>query len=87
GAIYARDPHRLLTEDQLNGGAFTAVTPADWELIRPMLEENERLFRIPLRRLLEVDDEARLPETVYRKIAPTGLKALMPEEAWVHKAK
>jgi glutamate synthase domain-containing protein 3 len=87
GAIYARDPHRLLTEDQLNGGAFTAIAPADWELIRPMLEENERLFGIPLQRLLAVDGEARPPESVYRKIAPTGLKALMPEEAWVHKAK
>ncbi len=87
GAIYARDPHRLLTEDQLNGGAFAVLAPADWELIRPMLEENERLFGIPLRRLLEVDGKEQPPEAVYRKIAPTGLKALMPEEAWVHKAK
>ena len=49
--------------------------------------ENERLFRIPLRRLLSVDGEDRPPEVVFRKISPTGLKALMPEEAWVHKAK
>jgi glutamate synthase domain-containing protein 1/glutamate synthase domain-containing protein 3 len=87
GAIYARDPRRLLTEDQLNGGAFTALAQADWELIRPMLEENDRLFGIPLRRLLTVDGEERPPEAVFRKIAPTGHKALQPEEAWVHKAK
>src|SRR3970040_1558406 len=30
-AIYARDPHRRLTEDQLNGGAFTALAAADWD--------------------------------------------------------
>ena len=66
---------------------FTETTDADWELIRPLLEENERLFGIPLRRLLSVDGEERTPEAVYRKIAPTGLKALMPEEAWVHRAK
>ncbi len=87
GAIYARDPHGLLTEDQLNGGDFAVLTPADWELIRPLLEENERLFGIPLRRLLAVDGEQRPPEAVFRKIAPSGHKALMPEEAWVHKAK
>ena len=87
GAIYARDPLNLLTEDQLNGGAFIALSAADWELIRPLLEENERLFGIPLRRLLAVDGEERPPEAVFRKIAPTGHKALMPEEAWVHKAK
>jgi glutamate synthase domain-containing protein 1/glutamate synthase domain-containing protein 3 len=87
GAIYARDPHRRLTEDQLNGGAFTALAKEDWELFRPLLEENERLFGIPLRRLLTVDGEERRPEAVYRKIAPTGHKALQPEEAWIHKAK
>lgn len=87
GAIYARDPHRRLTEDQLNGGAFTALAKEDWDLFRPLLEENERLFGIPLRRLLTVDGEERRPETVYRKIAPTGHKALQPEEAWIHKAK
>ena len=71
----------------MNGGGFTELSTADWELIRPLLEENERLFGIPLRRLLSVDGEERLPEAVYRKIAPTGLKALLPEEAWIHRAK
>ena len=85
GAIYARDPHRRLTEDQLNGGAFTALAAADWDAIRPLLEENERHFGIPIARLLAVDGQAAPPERVYRKIAPSGHKALMPEEAWVRK--
>jgi glutamate synthase domain-containing protein 3 len=85
GAIYVRDPGRLLTEDQLNGGAFGVVTAADWEVIRPLLEENERLFGIALDRLLAVDGVRQPPERVYRKIAPSGHKALAPEEAWVRK--
>ncbi len=48
GAIYVRDPYRLVGEDQLNGGRFAPLTPADWELILPYLRENERLFGIPV---------------------------------------
>jgi glutamate synthase domain-containing protein 3 len=87
GAIYARDPHRLLDDDQLNGGAFAALGAEDWALIRPLLEENARLFGIPLSRLLTVDGEERPPAAVYRKIAPSSHKALLPEEAWVRKAR
>jgi hypothetical protein len=86
GAIYVRDPRRLLGEDQLNGGAFAALGDADWELIRPHLEENERLFGVPVAHLLEVDGEPRPPAEVYRKIAPSGHEALLPEEAWVRRA-
>ena len=39
-----RDPHHLVDEEQLNGGAFAPLTGADWELIQPYLEENERLL-------------------------------------------
>jgi glutamate synthase domain-containing protein 3 len=85
GAIYARDPRGLLTADQLNGGAFTELTAADWDNVRPLLEENERLFGIPLRTLLTVDGEELPPDRVYRKIAPSGHKALTAEEAWVTK--
>ncbi|MBW1860412.1 MAG: hypothetical protein JRI70_10170, partial [Deltaproteobacteria bacterium] len=46
GAIYVRDPHRVLVDEQLNGGAFGDLTKEDWRLIRPYLEENERLFDI-----------------------------------------
>jgi glutamate synthase domain-containing protein 3 len=87
GAIYIRDAHRLLTEDQLNGGAFAELGASDWELIRPYLEENERLFQIPLSRLLKVDGAQLAPAAVYRKIVPSGHKALMPEEAWVTHSK
>jgi glutamate synthase domain-containing protein 1/glutamate synthase domain-containing protein 3 len=83
GAIYVRDPYRRLTEDQLNGGEFTELTPQDWDLIRPYLEENERIFGIPLERLLTVDGRRETPERVYRKVRPAGHKALLPEEAWV----
>jgi glutamate synthase domain-containing protein 1/glutamate synthase domain-containing protein 3 len=31
GAIYVRDPHRKLVEEQLNGGEFANVTDKDWE--------------------------------------------------------
>jgi glutamate synthase domain-containing protein 3 len=86
GAIYARDPRRLLTDDQLNGGAFTELTQADWAVVRPVLEENAGLFGIPVARLLTVDGRELPPERVYRKIAPSRHKALMPEEAWVRRA-
>lgn len=85
GAIYIRDPGRRLGGDQLNGGAFAVLQAADWEQIRPMLEENERQFGIPLARLLDIAGAAQPPERVYRKIAPSGHKALAPEEAWVRR--
>jgi glutamate synthase domain-containing protein 1 len=76
GAIYVRDPHRLLDEEQLNGGYFAPFTTADWALIRPYLEENERLFGIPIEMLLTVDGQVRAPKSVYRKVAATQLKVL-----------
>ncbi len=83
GALYIRDPHRRLTADQLNGGDFAALGDADWELIWPHLEENERHFGISLSLLLTVAGEALPPPAVYRKVVPSGHKALAPEEAWV----
>ncbi len=83
GAIFIRDPRRTVGEDQLNGGQFVAFEPGHWELILPLLKENERLFGIPVERLLRVDGEPRPPEAVYRAIYPGGHKALQPEEAWV----
>jgi hypothetical protein len=77
GAIYVRDPHRRLVNEQLNGGQFARVTDADWNLIQPYLEENEKLFDIPVDRLLPVDGKKREPNDVYRKIRPkkTGAAA------------
>ncbi|MBI3270269.1 MAG: glutamate synthase [Planctomycetes bacterium] len=74
GALYFRDPRKQLSEDQLNGGAFAAFTAADWDLIRPYLDENERLFEIRVEELLTVDGRRLSPAEVYRKIAPARRK-------------
>ena len=70
GAIYVRDPNRKLVEEQLNGGQFAKMTEADWKLIEPYLEENEKLFDITIDRLLTVDGAKKAPKDVYRKIRP-----------------
>jgi len=85
GAIYIRDPHHRVTDDQLNGGQFAPLTVDDWTLIRPYLEQNESIFGISLVRLLTVDGSSHPPALIYRKIQPAGHKALMPEEAWVRR--
>jgi glutamate synthase domain-containing protein 1/glutamate synthase domain-containing protein 3 len=93
GALFVRDPHRAytedprktLTEDQLNGGEFTQFTPRDWDLVEEFLRENERLFGIPVRRLLTVDGYERAPEEVYVTVRPRAVRALQAEEAWIHK--
>jgi glutamate synthase domain-containing protein 3 len=76
GAIYVRDPHQKVVNQQLNGGKFTALTQADWELILPFLQENERLFGIKIDDLLTVEGRLCKPEEVYRKVTPVALKAL-----------
>ena len=71
GAIYVRDPHRTLVDEQLNGGAYRPLSAADWKLILPYLEENERLFGIRIERdLLTVDGVLSTPQEVYRKVMP-----------------
>jgi len=76
GAIYLRDPRRLVGADQLNGGTFDEVRDEDWNLIRPYLEENERLFGIRVKDLLTVDGARRPPHIVYRKVKAVPLKVL-----------
>ena len=83
GAVYVRDPDGKLTDDQLNGGEFTPFTLEDWQLLLPYLEENQRLFGIPLELLLTFGGASQPPDRVYRKIRPARLEALSPEEAWV----
>ena len=68
GAIYVRDPHQKLVDEQLNGGEFVRIADEDWQLIKPYLEENERLFGISLDRLLTIDNKKMAPADVYRKI-------------------
>jgi glutamate synthase domain-containing protein 3 len=71
GAIYVRDPKHTLVEEQLNGGAYRPLSAADWKLILPYLEENQRLFDIQIERdLLTVDGVLRRPGEVYRKVMP-----------------
>jgi glutamate synthase domain-containing protein 1/glutamate synthase domain-containing protein 3 len=79
GAIFVRDPHSKLTDDQLNGGEFTPLDEKDWNLILPYLEENQRLFGVSVDELLGGQD----PTQVYRKIIPQAVRALQAEEAWV----
>lgn len=74
GAIFLRDPHRVVDEDQLNGGVFVPFTEEDWSLIEPYLRENERLFGIAVSDLLTVGGAERSPAEVYRKVVadPAG---------------
>jgi glutamate synthase domain-containing protein 1/glutamate synthase domain-containing protein 3 len=83
GVIYIRDPHGKVSEDQLNGGEFAPLEESDWEVIKPYLAENERLFGIPIEELLEVEGKILPAGQVYRKIRPKAIGALQAEEAWV----
>jgi glutamate synthase domain-containing protein 3 len=80
GAIYVRDPHRKLVEEQLNGGQFAKLIEADWKLIEPYLAENEKLFGITIDRLLTVDGEKKAPKDVYRKIRPKKTGAQVDDD-------
>ncbi|UCC39051.1 MAG: glutamate synthase [Candidatus Aminicenantes bacterium] len=76
GAIYIRDPNLKVENNQLNGGKFTEMTEKDWELILPYLKENERLFNIPIDRLLTVNNKLLGFNQVYRKVEAVELKVL-----------
>ncbi|HVO35678.1 MAG TPA: hypothetical protein VMT21_08950 [Gemmatimonadales bacterium] len=76
GAIYLRDPHGRVDDDQLNGGRFVPLSEADWRLIEPYLRENEALFGIQLADLLRVNGEAESPYKVYRKVEVESLDVL-----------
>jgi glutamate synthase domain-containing protein 1/glutamate synthase domain-containing protein 3 len=84
GALYIRDPHGQVVEEQLNGGELVSLSEADWNLILPYLQENERLFGISVERdLLTVDGDIRPPEAVYRKVQAVKLAVLTQvEDSW-----
>ena len=84
GAIYIRDPYGKVSEDQLNGGEFVDLDESDWAIIKPYLEENEKLFGIPLTRLLQRDGYTGPPHQIYRKIRPYAMRELQSEEAWMN---
>ncbi len=82
GAIYVRDPHRQLVDQQLNGGQYLELTEDDWNLILPYLKANEELFGISVENdLLMVDGKKRSPLEVYRKVGPKKLAVLAKQEA------
>jgi len=73
GAIYVRDPRRILDVEQLNGGEFAELSNEDWQLIEPYLCENETLFGMSIERDLL---RGQHPSAVYRKIRPAESDAL-----------
>jgi len=80
GAIYLRDPHHKVVVDQLNGGEFVDLSPADWELILPYLEENQKLFGISIENdLLTVNGEKKNYTEVFRKVQAVTLDVLAKE--------
>jgi glutamate synthase domain-containing protein 3 len=76
GAIYLRDPHGKVDQNQLNGGRFAPLLEADWRLIEPYLRQNEALFGIHVADLLHVDGEVQHPSKVYRKVEVKSLDVL-----------
>jgi len=81
GAIFVRDPHRKLVDEQLNGGEFAEFDEADWQLILPYLEANERHFGISIKDdLLTVDGICLEPGEVYRKVRAVKLAVLRKSE-------
>jgi glutamate synthase domain-containing protein 3 len=80
GAIYLRDPHHKVVNDQLNGGEFVEMTPEDWNLILPYLTENEALFGISVEdHLLTVDGKNGTYREIYRKVQAVKLDVLAKE--------
>ena len=77
GAIFVRDPHRKLVEEQLNGGAYSDLTEEEWQLILPYLEVSQELFGISIERdLLTVDGKLKAPAEVYRKVGTVKVAVL-----------
>jgi hypothetical protein len=56
------------------------LTNADWELILPLLQENQRLFGITIEHLLTEKGRMRKPASVYRKVIPASVAALVEED-------
>ena len=73
GACYLNDPYGTVGEKQLNGASFVPFKQADWNIILPYLEKNERLFGISIRHdLLTVDGVLKWPKEVFRKIVASA---------------
>jgi len=69
GACYLNDPYHTVSRQQLNGADFVDFRQADWNVILPYLQLNERLFQIQVRHdLLRVDGVLKWPKEVFRKV-------------------
>jgi glutamate synthase domain-containing protein 1/glutamate synthase domain-containing protein 3 len=79
GAVYVRDPYGKVGADQLNGGRLASLTDADWQVILPYLQENERLFGVKIQGLLTTGSRLTDPSSVYRKIQATPLSTLVAQ--------
>ena len=80
---------QTLVDQQLNGGKFGKLTDADWELILPFLEENQKLFGITIAELLTVNGRRLKPSRVYRKVVPGSVKNIVVEDTddvWAEEA-
>jgi len=88
GAIFVRDPYKMIVPEQLNGEIISPFTEEDWQLILPYLQENERLFGISINdHLLTVHGRKMKPGDVYRTIGAVKLgvlagSALEMNEEW-----
>ena len=76
-------PTTSISKDQLNGGRFEKLVSDDWDILLPFLKENERLFDIPVERLLQYQGRQLSFDQVYKKISPAATRVLQEEEAWV----
>ena len=77
GAIFIRDPHQKVSSEQLNGGRLTEFTMRDWDLVLPLLVENEKHFGISIKKdLLTVSGKILEPVQIYRKIEPRTMQEL-----------
>ena len=80
GAIFVRDPQQDHGRSAVERRQIRPLTDADWELILPYLEENQKLFGITVEQLLTVNGKQRKPAQVYRKVVPGSVKAIVSEE-------
>jgi glutamate synthase domain-containing protein 1/glutamate synthase domain-containing protein 3 len=69
GAGYVADPHRMMDQAQLNGAEFLPFTRDDWDVLKPHLEENARLFGLTADLVMNVDERQVSPGELYRKVA------------------
>ena len=81
GAIFLRDPGKIVSNEQLNGGDFADLSEKDWELILPYLQENERLFNIKISDLLTVNGVKKNYKEVYRKVQVVKLAVLAGKQS------